>query len=358
MLPVALPRLWIRHETRQTERRAPVTPADADRLVERGFEVTVEESAQRIFPDQDYATAGCQLVPAGSWAEADPDTVIVGLKELPPLPAALVHRHIYFGHAYKDQEGARELLARFAAGGGTLLDVEFLLDPDGGRLASFGYWAGYIGAALAVLHFRGQLGVPLQPYAKADLDAALRDRPAGSHQPRVLVIGALGRSGTGAVDALAVAGITASGWDVEETRSLDRGALLAHDALVNTVLLHEPVPPFLTHTDLAEPDRRLSVVCDVTCDVTSACNALPVYERVTTWPDPVLRLREGTPAFDVIAIDNLPSLLPLDASVAFSAQLTPLLAEIGADEAMWLRCAETFRHAQRSAPAGTELADA
>ena len=203
----------------------------------------------------------------------------------------------------------------------------------------------YIGAALAVLHFRGQLGVPLQPYAKADLDAALRDRPAGSHQPRVLVIGALGRSGTGAVDALAVAGITASGWDVEETRSLDRGALLAHDVLVNTVR-HEPVPPFLTHTDLAEPDRRLSVVCDVTCDVTSACNALPVYEQVTTWPDPVLRLREGTPAFDVIAIDNLPSLLPLDASVVFSAQLTPLLAEIGADDAMCLRCAETFRRAQ------------
>ena len=32
----------------------------------------------------------------------------------------LAQRHVYFGHAYKGQEGARELLTRFRSGGGSL----------------------------------------------------------------------------------------------------------------------------------------------------------------------------------------------------------------------------------------------
>lgn len=352
------PRLWMRHETRQTERRAPIVPADAARLIGRGFTVAVEESAQRVFPTEDYAAAGCRIVPAGSWAGADGDQIILGLKELPSLPAALVHRHVYFGHAYKHQEGARDLLGRFAAGGGLLLDIEHLVDSDGRRLASFGYWAGYVGAALAVLHFRGQLDVPLHPYGKEDLDRALHAQSAGP-AARVLVIGALGRCGRGAADALARAGIKATRWDLAETRVLDRAALLAHDIVVNAVLITQPVPPFLTHADLEIPGRRLSVICDVTCDVTSVCNVLPIYERVTTWPEPVLRLRSGERPLDIIAIDNLPSLLPLEASLAFSAELTPLLLDIdAAGSPTWRRCAEVFADARRSAGVGTEFAHA
>lgn len=44
--------LWLRHEVRSTERRTPIVPSDARRLVERGVTLTVEESAQRIFPSR------------------------------------------------------------------------------------------------------------------------------------------------------------------------------------------------------------------------------------------------------------------------------------------------------------------
>lgn len=344
-----LPRLWLRHETRQTERRAPLVPADARRLIDAGVEVTVEDSAQRIFPTEEYAAAGCRVVPAGAWTDADIGEVILGLKELPALPAALTHRHVYFGHAYKQQEGSRELLGRFAAGGGLLLDLEYLV-ADGRRLASFGHWAGYVGAALAVLRFRGDLDVPLHPYAKSTLDGALaRSR---ERQPRVLVIGANGRCGRGARAALAAAGIEPTCWDVEETRDLDRAALLEHDILVNTVLAREPIPPFLTHDDLDDPARRLSLVCDVTCDVTSACNALPIYERVTSWPEPVVRLRGEPRPLDLIAIDNLPSLLPREASVAFSAELTPYLLMLENPDSPWAACVEAFRDGTRGVGIG------
>ncbi|GID91277.1 saccharopine dehydrogenase [Amorphoplanes digitatis] len=342
-----MPHLWLRHETRQTERRTAITAVDAERLVRGGATVTVEESPQRVDEIERYRAAGCRIVPAAGWFDAPDDVVVVGLKELPVLPAALRHRHVYFGHAYKNQEGAPELLRRFAAGGGMLLDAEYLTDESGRRLASFGYWAGYLGAALTILRHRGRLTTPLHPYTKDELAAALAPRP-GDPVPRVLVIGAQGRCGQGAQDALAAAGLGATCWDLAETRALDKAALLDHDVLINTVLVHEPVPPFVTHLDLDSP-RRLSLICDVTCDVTSDCNTLPIYQRVTSWPEPVVRLRGGEQPLDLIAIDNLPSLLPAEASIAFSAQLTPLLARLDDPaDPVWERAAGEFRLAVAS----------
>jgi saccharopine dehydrogenase (NAD+, L-lysine-forming) len=151
--------------------------------------------------------------------------------------------------------------------------------------------------------------------------------------------------------------VTATGWDIDETRHIDRSALLDHDILVNTVLTTRPVGPFLTHRDLDDPSRRLSVICDVTCDVTSDCNVLPIYERVTSWTDPVLRLRRGDRPLDLIAIDNLPSLLPKEASMAFSTDLTPLMSRFSESDPIWRRCRDVFDEACRSAGIVAEPAD-
>ncbi|RRR82667.1 saccharopine dehydrogenase [Streptomyces sp. RP5T] len=337
--------LWLRHEVRSTERRTPVVPSDARRLVDSGVTLTVEESPQRIFPIEQYEAVGCGVAPAGSWASRAPeDAVVVGLKELPDVPAALTHRHVFFGHAYKEQPGARELLRRFAAGGGALLDLEYLVDDHGRRLAAFGYWAGYLGAALAVLQHRGRLSAPLTPTSRQELEQALRP-VAGDEEFTALVIGALGRSGRGARVALSAAGVDPTCWDLDETRDLDRPALLGHDLLVNCVLATAPIPPFVRETDLDDPARRLRTLSDVTCDVGSPLNVLPVYDRTTEWAEPVRRLHKEPP-LDLIAIDNLPSLLPEESSVDFSASLLPLLLEFGGD-GPWGRSLDRFHQACR-----------
>jgi saccharopine dehydrogenase (NAD+, L-lysine-forming) len=332
--------LWLRHEARTTERRTPVVPSDARRLVGSGVTLTVEESPQRIFPIEEYEAVGAKPVPAGSWVSAPDGAVILGLKELPDEPAALTHRHIFFGHAYKGQPGAKDLLRRFRAGGGALLDLEYLVDDNGRRLAAFGFWAGYLGAALAVLQHRGRLAAPLTPTAKEELDETLRPA-AGDAEFSALVIGALGRSGRGARAAFAKAGIEPACWDLAETRDLDRPALLAHEVLVNCVLATIPVPPFVREADLDDPDRRLRTVSDVTCDVGSPLNVLPVYDRTTEWAAPVRRLSEQPP-LDLIAIDNLPSLLPRESCTDFSASLLPQLLDFGTGGA-WGRCLDLFR---------------
>lgn len=367
--------LWIRHETRPHEQRAPVAPEDVARLVAAGVRVTVEASPDRVFPIEAYAAAGAERAPAGSWVDAPDEVVVLGLKELPDEPTELRHRHVYFGHAFKGQPGARALLDRFVAGGGTLLDLETLVDEHGRRVAAFGVWAGYVGAALAVLHRRGLLEVPLRPTTREELDRRLVEsrREAGSggatgtggeaasggeagsggatgsrgesrdgQDTTALVVGALGRSGRGAVAALELAGVTPTRWDVAETRVLDKPALLRHDILVNCVLATEPIPPFVTPDDATDPTRRLSVIADVTCDVGSELNVLPVNTELTSWEHPVRRLADEPP-LDVIAIDNLPSLLPAESSRDFSAALTPHLLTLGSDDPVWQRALEAFR---------------
>ncbi|MFD8419036.1 saccharopine dehydrogenase [Streptomyces sp. NPDC059466] len=334
--------LWLRHETRTTERRTPLVPSDARRLVGAGVTLTVEDSPQRVFPIEAYERAGCRVAEAGSWVTAPPDAVVVGLKELPDTPAELNHRHLFFGHAYKRQPGAAPLLRRFLAGGGALLDLEYLVDDEGRRLAAFGYWAGYLGAALAVLHHRGVLKAPLRPTSKEELDAELA---ASVGELSALVIGALGRSGRGARAAFGVAGVEPTCWDLAETRDLDRAALLEHELMVNTVLTTRPIPPFLTDEDLDRPGRRLRTLCDVTCDAGSPLNVLPVYDTTTDWTRPVRRLRER-PDLDLIAIDNLPSLLPAEASADFSAALLPPLLDFGVG-GPWGRCLDRFHQGYR-----------
>ena len=67
-------------------------------------------------------------------------------------------RHIMFGHAFKGQHSGKALLQRFQAGGGTLYDLEYLTDATGRRVAAFGYWAGYAGAAVSVIAWLAQQG--------------------------------------------------------------------------------------------------------------------------------------------------------------------------------------------------------
>jgi saccharopine dehydrogenase (NAD+, L-lysine-forming) len=141
---------------------------------------------------------------------------------------------------------------------------------------------------------------------------------------------------------LAAAGIQASAWDIEQTRELDRAALLAHDVVVNTVLTTAPAEPFLTLADVMREGRRLTVLSDVTCDVGSPCNLFPLYDETTTWNAPARQLPGADPPMDVIVIDNLPSLLPRETSVSFSSALAPHIPALLDPAGVWRTCLDAF----------------
>lgn len=353
-MPLQNPQIWLRAETKPQEGRTPLVPKDAWRLVQAGFGVAVERSFLRVFADSDYAASGCEMVSPGSWRGAPPMSFILGLKELPEDSTPLTHRHIYFAHAYKMQAGWQRLLGRFVKGGGELLDLEYLVNEEGRRVAAFGYWAGFIGSAVGIdlwCHREGKgSGLPygpLTPFRNVRAMAeGLRTRleeVGAKRLPSILVIGALGRCGRGAVALAQQLGLSVTDWDLAETaRGGPFAEILNEDILVNAVLVQQPVPPFLT-PQLVNGPRRLSVIADVSCDPYSPFNPLPLYKQTTTFESPALRIAEGDPPLDLIAIDHLPALLPRESSEDFSTSLLPHLLDLGSGSSVWERARGIFR---------------
>jgi len=342
--------LWVRAEQRPNEERVGLTPAGAAALVGAGIRVTVERSSVRAIPIDGYEAAGCEIAPENLWPKAPGEAIIFGLKELPEDGTPLTHRHIMFGHAYKGQPAGRLLLKRFKAGKGTLYDLEYLVDESGRRVAAFGYWAGYAGAAISLKCWaaqqRGGIAGRLRKYAgKAALLADLTKELAGMKRPRAIIIGALGRVGRGASDLCTAMAVPATKWDMAETASGGPfPEILQHEIFLNCILARPGCPVFVPLSAKSEP-RRLTVIGDIACDPTSDFSPIKVYDRVTEWDAPALRVADSPP-LDVTAIDNLPSLLPVESSEDYAAQLLPSLLTLGnLDTGVWARAkAEFDRH--------------
>ena len=341
--------LWIRAEEHPREERVGLTPAGATELLGDGFSVTVEESRQRILPISGFHAAGCTIAPEGSWRNAPPEALIFGLKELSDDGAPLTHRHIMFGHAYKGQPAGQRLLSRFVAGGGRLYDLEYLVDDVGRRVAAFGYWAGFAGAAIALkcwgAQIRNDTVAPISAFGRA---STLLDELKGeifspsAVRPSVMVIGAHGRAGAGATDLCDSLELPVTKWDKAETSGGGPfPEVLSHDIFLNCILA-QPGCPILVPGSAAAAESRLSVIGDISCDPDSAFSPIKVNDRTTSWEAPARRVRRDPP-LDVLAIDNLPSLLPAESSEDFASQLLPHLKSLDRlDRGVWARASEMF----------------
>ncbi len=342
--------LWVRAEQRPNEERVGLMPDGAAALIAAGLRVTVEDSSVRAIALDGYKLAGCEIAAENSWPQAPADAIIFGLKELPEDETPLRHRHIMFGHAYKGQPSGQILLKRFVKGRGTLYDLEYLVDASGRRVAAFGYWAGYAGAALALKCWAAQQhGGICGPVAKYPGKAALLEdlghELARYERPRALVIGALGRVGSGASGLCTAMGVAVTKWDMAETASGGPfPEVLQHEIFLNCILARPGCPVFVPAS--AKTDKRkLTVIGDIACDPTSDFSPVKVYDRVTDWQAPALRVAEHPP-LDVTAIDNLPSLLPVESSIDYAAQLLPSLLTLGnLETGVWGRAKTEFdRH--------------
>lgn len=336
--------LWVRAEQRQNEERFGITPKGVADLLAKGFKVTVEESSQRVIPISEYRGTGCDIAPEGSWETAPHDAIIFGLKELPETGTPLHHRHIMFGHAYKGQPSGRILLDRFKAGGGTLYDLEYLTYEDGRRVAAFGYWAGYAGAAVTALALAAQPAEcsPVTTFSSAtDMANTVRDALNG-RPTTALIIGALGRVGSGAAALCEAAGIHVTKWDMAETASGGPfPEILEHDLFFNCILARPGTPVFVPASTTTDP-RRLRAIGDIACDPDSDFSPIKVYDRTTTWDAPIIRVHDNPP-LDVMAIDNLPSLLPRESAEDYAEQLFAHLATLDQiDKDVWGRAKATF----------------
>lgn len=362
--------IQLRAETKPLEARAALTPSTTKQLLDAGFKVYVEESSQSTFKSEEYAAVGAEIVPEGSWVDAPKDRLIYGLKEMPESDTfPLVHEHIQFAHCYKDQAGWKDVLGRFPAGNGVLYDLEFLENEQGRRVAAFGYYAGFAGAAIGVLdwafkktHSDDENLPGVTPYpneteliadVKSELDKALK--VTNGEYPTSLVIGALGRCGSGAVDFFKKVGIPDANitkWDMAETAPGGPfKQIVESDIFINCIYLSQPIPPFINYDILNDANRKLTSIVDVSADTTNPHNPIPIYTVATVFNDPtVLVETTAGPKLSVCSIDHLPSLLPREASEFFSKDLMPSLLELPNRHTapVWVRAKQLFdKHVAR-----------
>ncbi|PVV00315.1 hypothetical protein BB560_005309 [Smittium megazygosporum] len=364
MSPAAV-HLWLRDETKPLEHRSALSPEVCSLLISKGFKITVEKSADRIFDLQEYVDTGCEIAESGAWKSAPLDVIVIGLKELPETDTfPLVHKHIMFAHAYKYQTGWQHVLKRFVEGKGTLYDFEFLVDDSKRRVAAFGFYAGFTGAAVGVSSWCHQQLSPntelptINPYPNEDvlISQLKADLSKVGKFPRVIVIGALGRCGSGAVSLFRKAGIPEENiiqWDMKETaKGGPFKEITEADIFVNCIYLTSKIPPFIDQALINSIDRKLSVVVDVSCDPNNPNNPIPIYSSWTTFESPLLDVPTSSgPRLQLCAIDHLPSMLPREASIQFSKDLTPNLLELANVDTypVWTRAKQIFEDKAKEA---------
>ncbi|XWV26092.1 saccharopine dehydrogenase (NAD+, L-lysine forming) [Tupanvirus soda lake] len=344
--------LWLRCETKQDEYRTPITPATAKKLIDLDCRITVEKSSQRCYREYDYANVGCDLVEPTSWIYAPKNVFVVGLKELPENLEKVEHMHIYFAHCFKNQKKSKELIQKFIKGGGKILDIEYLTDENGNRLAAFGKSAGIAGALLSIMVWTEQkltnknahLGKIIPVKHTSDIVRMLvRKLNKIEENPKILIIGSKGRVGKGAVDIINELGLTATEWTRNDTLNKNiSNEIMQYNILINCINLDKKIIPFLTKDTLNYNDRKLSVCVDISCDYANPNNPLPIYNTPSSFEYPVINLITEHPILDVVAIENLPSLLPIDSSDDFSEQLYQCLIKLESWHDIWQRTEKVF----------------
>jgi hypothetical protein len=134
--------LGIRREDKNRwERRVPLTPEIVRNLVGQGYEVLVQPSPRRIYPDEQWTAAGARLA-----EDLAPAGVVLGVKEMPVDFFRTGTAYVFFSHVIKGQPHNMPMLRQLLARGATLLDYEKITDAQGRRLVFFGRHARLAGA--------------------------------------------------------------------------------------------------------------------------------------------------------------------------------------------------------------------
>lgn len=324
--------IYLRKETYANESRTPLVPVHIEILKKAGFHILVESSEKRIFSDTDFIKAGA-IITNEPWFNQPSETLIVGLKELSNLDKLNAHTHIYFSHSYKQQNNANQILQAFKRSNSIIYDLEYFLNPDGQRALAFGYHAGLVAAALGLTqHCNRQTGKPdlhnLQPWLTMDsmLDSC-------KIYPATIAVVGCGRTAKGVKYILRKFGYNPLSISRENIFQIKDA-----DIIFNCITLEK------NYNDVwIDKDTQLNkdqLIVDISCDYAKPNNPIAVYLSPTTWEKPVFNYSDK---LSIIAIDNLPSLLPRDSSVEFSEKLADLLLRYG--DSCWHNNLKKFQNA-------------
>jgi saccharopine dehydrogenase (NAD+, L-lysine-forming) len=315
------PELILRAETLPFETRTPISPAHL-LMLHSHFTVVVESSITRCYSDEEYKKHGANIVPAGYWTRTK-HSFVVGLKGITDRTQP-TQTLLHFAHCFKGQEGWQQAIANLQPC--TFIDYEYMVDAEKKRVISFCEQSGKIGAYMALMAFYHQQ-VSQEAFPPFDKNIYRTLLLSMKTKPTVLLIG-YGKAGKAAKEVLDQFHISCTIVTSKDIVTIDM--IRGHSILLHAIRLSDDITvcptPFLKKEDLLSFGQgKLSVICDITCDLGNPRNTLPIYDEYTTHLEPVRQIR---PHLDLIAISNLPSLEPMISSDQFSSILVNYLPEL------------------------------
>jgi saccharopine dehydrogenase (NAD+, L-lysine-forming) len=322
MQPQIYTKIFIRNEINPEEHRTPIVPHDVSKLISAGFEVFVESSHTRFFSDNEYSINGAMITNKRWHDSTFNNALIIGLKEISELEKLNNHKHLYFSHSYKQQVGYKNILSAFTNSSSIIYDFEYFIDKHKKRIISFGFYAGITGCVLGILQYleKTTFGINISSlhYWNTHQEMIKYINTSLLKDAKIAIVGGKGNCGTGVKHILDELKIKYDIFDKHSNKLL----LKEYDIVYNCITLLENSSEiwFSKHTEFKKP----IIIVDISCDYLKANNPIQLYNENTTWINPVYSYNKFV---DIIAINNLPSLLPKDSSVYFSNKCVDLLQE-------------------------------
>lgn len=347
------------------DKRVPLTPEQCVEVVNQFQNVSVvaQPSPIRCFKDDEYTSLGIQL--QEDLSDCD---VLLGVKEVRIEDFIPGKIYFFFSHTIKKQAYNRKLLQTVLDKKIQLVDYEVLTNKEGFRIIGFGRFAGLVGAynGLRAFGLKNEL-FDLKPAHQCDNLVEMREQlDAINLPPLKIVVTGDGRVAGGVLeilDHLKIMRVSPQGFLNEKepeqaiyaqllpnnyVRRVDGEAFeLMHffnhpemyentfepfakatDMLIAAAYWDPKAPVLFTAEEMRDPDFRISVISDITCDIEGS---IPSTKKASTIDDPFydynIESGEMEEAFSnpnnvsVQAVDNLPCELPKDASLDFGRNL-------------------------------------
>ncbi|MCS7003880.1 MAG: NAD(P)-dependent oxidoreductase [Cytophagales bacterium] len=351
----------LREEKIPVDRRVALVPQSCKQLLEQyaHLQIFVQPSDFRCFKDEEYQRVGAILTEDLSHCD-----ILLGIKEVPIKNLIPEKTYLFFSHTIKKQPHNRKLLQAILAKKIRLIDWETLTTPNGERLIAFGRFAGIVGAynALRGWGIRENSFFLKPAYQCKNLTEVWEQLQKVSLSSVKIVITGDGRVGKGAKETLEKLNIrqvtpkeflsesfseavftqlsmadyhfkTKNGSfeqqdfyknPQEYSSSFLKYAKVA-DMLIACAFWDPRAPLLFTRQEMKRPDFRIRLIADITCDINGS---IPSTMQATTIENPFYDYSPTQETIEkpfsskdhitVMAIDNLPNELPIEASSTFS----------------------------------------
>jgi alanine dehydrogenase len=342
------------------DKRVALSPSQCEYILNNyeDIEIYVQSSNIRKFQDEQYRKLGVAVLE--SIEDCD---ILIGVKEVPIDQLIPNKKYLFFSHTFKEQPYNRELLKAILDKNIQLIDWEAIKDKNGRRLIAFGRYAGIVGCYNGFLAHGKKTGAyNLKPAHECDDRADMEAQLANIKLPSnfKIVMTGHGRVGSGAmeiINKLGVKEVTSSDFvtqnfnepvitqlAVDEYNKKANGSSFTKadfykdpSGFVSTFNQYSSIAdmyiachywdseaPFIfTRDDAKAKDWRIQIVADISCDIDCAVASTL---RPSTVSEPIYGYNPSTEKeanfmdagiIGVMAVDNLPCELPLDASVDF-----------------------------------------